>query len=269
MPAVDLGLTERRCVVTGASRGIGLATAERLCAEGAHVLLVARGEGDLRSAAKRCDSAPAGSADWMAIDVTQPEAAAEVVACAREQLGGLDVLVNNAGTSAARSLGELTDAEWQAQWELHVMAPMRLMREACEGMAEREWGRVVNVCSSAGKRPSLTNVAYSVTKAAQLSLSRAFADAYAARGVLVNAVAPGAVATELWMQEGGLADQGARARGIAREQVLDDQRAKIPLGRFAEPAEIAAVIVFLCSEQASTVAGAAWSADGGTVPVIL
>jgi 3-oxoacyl-[acyl-carrier protein] reductase len=112
-------------------------------------------------------------------------------------------------------------------------------------------------------------MAYSVTKAAQLSLSRAFADAYAARGVLVNAVAPGAAATELWMREGGLADQIAQVRGITREQALEAQRARIPLGRFAEPAEIAAVIVFLCSEPASTVAGAAWSVDGGTVPAIL
>jgi 3-oxoacyl-[acyl-carrier protein] reductase len=136
-------------------------------------------------------------------------------------------------------------------------------------MAEHGWGRVVNVCSSAGKRPSLTNVAYSVTKSAQLSLSRVFADTYAARGVLVNAVAPGAVATELWMQEGGIADQVARVRGISREQALDAQRARIPLGRFAEAEEVAAVIVFLCSELASAVAGAAWSVDGGTVPVII
>ena len=86
--------------------------------------------------------------------------------------GGIDVLVNNAGTSEARPLDELSDAEWQAQWELHVMAPMRLMRAVAPRMAERGGGRIVNVCSSAGKRPSLTNAAYSVTKAAQLSLSR-------------------------------------------------------------------------------------------------
>jgi 3-oxoacyl-[acyl-carrier protein] reductase len=149
------------------------------------------------------------------------------------------------------------------------MAPMRLMREAAPRMAAREWGRIVNVCSSSGKRPSGTNMAYSVTKAAQLSLSRAFADLYAAKGVLVNAVAPGPVAGELWLAEGGLADQQARARGVTREEVLSQTAARIPLGRMGTEDEIAAVILFLCSERASDVAGAAWSVDGGTVPVII
>jgi 3-oxoacyl-[acyl-carrier protein] reductase len=136
-------------------------------------------------------------------------------------------------------------------------------------MAEAGGGRVVNVCSSAGKRPSLTNAAYSVTKAAQLSLSRVFADAWASKGVLVNAVAPGAVESPLWMAEGGLADQVAKARGITREEAIEAQRSKIPLGRFGTVDEIAATIVFLCSERASNVTGAAWSVDGGTVPIIL
>jgi 3-oxoacyl-[acyl-carrier protein] reductase len=143
---------------------------------------------------------------------------------------------------------------------------MRLMRAFAPGMAERGWGRIVNVSSSAGKRPSLTNAAYSVTKAAQLSLSRVFADAYASRGVLVNAIAPGAVTSPLWLGEGGLAEQ---APGSSREEALAAQAAKIPLGRMAEPEEVASVIAFLCSEPASTVTGAAWSADGGTVATIV
>src|SRR5437588_83543 len=133
----------------------------------------------------------------------------------------------------------------------------------------RGWGRVVNVCSSSGKRPSASNAAYSVAKAAQLSLSRAYADAYAGRGVLVNAVAPGPVASPLWTGEGGLADQAAEQKGVQREEALADAAAKIPLGRFATEDEIASVIVFLCSERASDVAGAAWSVDGGTVPTIV
>jgi 3-oxoacyl-[acyl-carrier protein] reductase len=108
-----------------------------------------------------------------------------------------------------------------------------------------------------------------VTKAAQLSLSRAFADAFAARGVLVNAVTPGATASPLWVDEGGLGDQAAAARGATREEAIEAQASKIPLGRFAEPEEIAKVIVFLCSEAASNVTGAAWSVDGGTYASIL
>ena len=243
---MDLGITGRTAVVTGASRGIGAATASMLEQEGARVLAVSRSEG---------------------IDVTDPGAPERIV----EALGGSapDILVNNAGTSFARSLDDLTDEDWTGQWELHVMASMRLMRAFAPAMAERGWGRIVNVASSAGKRPSLTNAAYSVTKAAQLSLSRVFADTWADRGVLVNAVAPGAVASSLWVGEGGLADQTAAAKGITREEALEAQAAKIPLGRLATEEEIASVVVFLCSERASMVTGAAWAVDGGTVATIV
>jgi NAD(P)-dependent dehydrogenase (short-subunit alcohol dehydrogenase family) len=179
------------------------------------------------------------------------------------------VLVNSAGTSFARPLEQLTDDDWDSQWQLHVMASLRLMRATVRGMAERGWGRVVNVGSSSGKRPSLTNAAYSVTKTAQLSLSRVYADSYASRGVLVNAVAPGPVATGRGMVEGGLADQAAAAKGITREEALEQQRAKIPLGRFGTDEEMANVIAFLCSERASDVAGASWSVDGGIVPLFI
>jgi len=243
---MDLGLNGRSAVVTGGSRGIGAETVRLLEAEGVTVLAVSRSEG---------------------IDVTAPDAAEQIAG----RLGGAapDILVNNAGTSFARGLDELTEEDWQGQWDLHVMASMRLMRAFAPAMAERGWGRIVNVTSSAGKRPSLTNAAYSVTKAAQSSLSRVFADTYAAQGVLVNSVAPGPVASSLWMDEGGLADQTAQARGLSREESIKVQEGKVPLGRFATEEEIASVIVFLCSERASTVTGAAWSVDGGTVATIV
>ena len=260
---MDLGLEGKTCVVTGASRGIGFATARRLCAEGARVLFVARSSDAVQRAADGCGG------EWIAVDVTAPDAADRVIATCAEQMGGIDVLVNNAGTSFARPLDELTDEDWQAQWNLHVMAPMRLMRCAAPRMAKAGGGRIVNVTSSSGKRPSLTNAAYSVTKAAQLSLSRVFADAYARENVLVNAVAPGPVSSELWVADGGLADQTAAAKGVSREEALKAQAEKIPLGRFAEPEEIADVVAFLCSERASTVTGAAWSADGGAVNIIV
>jgi 3-oxoacyl-[acyl-carrier protein] reductase len=243
---MDLGISGRVAVVTGATSGIGAATADRLEAEGAKVLRVSRGEG---------------------IDVTEPDAAERI---ADRAPGPVDILVNNAGTSFAKGLDELTDEDWNGLWELHVMASMRLMRAFAPGMAERGWGRIVNVTSSAGKRPSLTNAAYSVTKAAQSSLSRVFADTYAKRGVLVNSVAPGPTSSPLWVQDGGLGDQTAEVKGLgSREAAIEDQASRVPLGRFAEPDEIAAVVVFLCSERVSDVTGAAWSVDGGTFASIL
>ena len=210
-----------------------------------------------------------GDVEWIALDVTDPDAGERCRDACQSRFGRIDVLVNNAGTSVVRALEELTDEEWQAQWELNVMAPMRLMRAVAPAMAERGWGRIVNVCSSSGKRPSQRNAAYSVTKAAQLSLSRVFADAYAARGVLVNAVAPGPVASELWLDRGGRADQTAEAQGTTREQVLEATAAGLPLRRLGTAEEIAAAIAFLCSEAASNVSGAAWGVDGGAVPVII
>jgi 3-oxoacyl-[acyl-carrier protein] reductase len=242
---MDLNLTDRTAVVTGGNRGIGAAIVRALEAEGAHVVAVSRATG---------------------IDITHPSAPEQIA----ERAGRpVDILVNNAGTSANRPLDELTDDEWQAGWDLHVMAPMRLMRHFAPEMAARGWGRIVNVTTSTAKRPSLTNPSYAVTKVAEQALSRVFADFYAPQGVLVNAVAPGPTAGELWLGEGGLLDQMAEQLGVSREEALKVQRSKVPLGRLGEEDEIAAVVVFLCSEQASFVTGSAWSVDGGIVPTFM
>jgi 3-oxoacyl-[acyl-carrier protein] reductase len=265
---MDLGLRDRACIVTGASGGFGGATAEMLAHEGAAILLVGRREDSLRALAQRCTEL-GGRALPLVFDLTAADAGDRVVAACEGEFGRVDVLVNSAGTTGVRSLEELTDEDWRLQWELNVLAPMRLMRAAAPLMAQRGFGRIVNICSSSGKRPSGTNMAYSVTKAAQLSLSRSFADLYADHGVLVNAVAPGPVADDVWLAEGGLADQLAHKNRISREEVLARTASRVPLGRLGSPQEIAAVIVFLCSERASNVAGAAWSVDGGSVPVII
>ena len=270
---MELGLKGRACVVTGASRGIGRATARLLCAEGADVLLVARSQDHLIEAADECAAAgeaAGGRAESLVADVAEPEAARLVLAEADGRLGQLDVLVNNAGTARWRDLDDVPEEDWYAAWELNVMAPMRLMRAAAPGMRERGWGRIVNVSSTAGKRPSASMPEYSVAKAAELSLSRLFADRFAPHGVLINAICPGPVKSELWMDEGGLLDQSREQGGHeSRDQALDAAGSKRPIGRLAEPEEIAAAIVFLCSEHASYTSGAAWSVDGGTVQIII
>jgi NAD(P)-dependent dehydrogenase (short-subunit alcohol dehydrogenase family) len=136
-------------------------------------------------------------------------------------------------------------------------------------MKERRGGVIVNVSSTAGKRPSTSMPNYSVTKAAVLSLSRLVADLYAGEGIRCNAVTPGPTATEAWLGDGGLADQQAIRSGKSRDEVLRAVGGGRPLGRLAEPEEIASVIVFLCSDRSSYVTGAAWSADGGTVSIIV
>jgi 3-oxoacyl-[acyl-carrier protein] reductase len=266
---LDLGLEGKVCAVTGASRGIGREVGRRLAAEGARVLLVARDAAALARARDDCERAR-GEAALLALDVTEPDAGERIAAAATDAFGRLDVLVNNAGTARWRALAEVPEEDWYAAWELNVMAPLRAMRAAIPAMAERGWGRVVNVSSTAGKRPSAMMPEYSVAKAAELSLSRLFADAHAADGVLVNAVCPGPTKSELWMDEGGLLDQSRRASGLGgRDEGLEAAGAKRPIGRLAEVGEIADAIVFLCSDRASYVAGAAWSVDGGTVQVII
>ena len=193
---MDLGLAGRACVVTGASRGIGRETARLLCAEGANVLLVARGEERLPRRPRRrptARSAPQRRARRRPRP-RRHRRGRRASACwppPSERFGALDVLVNNAGAAAWRDLDDVPDEDWRAQYELNVMAPLRAMRAAIPAMAERGWGRVVNVCSTAGKRPSAAMPEYSVAKAAELSLSRLFADRYAKSGVLVNAICPG------------------------------------------------------------------------------
>ena len=243
---MDLGLADSVCLITGSTGGIGLATAELLRAEGAIVVTTGRSGGDIRA-----DLSLAG----------EPE---RVVAETLAAHGRIDVLVNNVGGTGIRKLEDVTDDDWQASFEINLMSAIRATRTALPGMRERGTGSIVNVSSTAAKRPSTGMPDYSVMKAALLSFSRLVADLYAKDGVRCNAVTPGPTATQAWLGAGGLADQQGD-----REEVLAKVGAGRPLGRLAQPEEIAAVIAFLCSPRASYVTGAAWSADGGTVPIII
>jgi NAD(P)-dependent dehydrogenase (short-subunit alcohol dehydrogenase family) len=248
---MDLGLEDTVCVVTGSTAGIGLAVAGLLKDEGATVVTTGRREdgiGDLHVAA----------------DLSAPDEPERVVQAAIDRFGRVDCLVNNVGYAEIRRFDELTDENWEQSWQINVMSAVRAIQAALPGMRERKAGAIVNVASTSAKRPSASMPDYSVTKAAMLSLSRLVADLYAKDGVRCNAVTPGPTATGAWLGEGGLAEQQGD-----RDEVLAKVGAGRPLGRLAEPEEIAAVIVFLLSKQASYVTGAAWSADGGTVPIII
>jgi 3-oxoacyl-[acyl-carrier protein] reductase len=261
---LELGLADRVCVVTGSTGGIGLATAAQLTAEGAKVVVCGREESRVRRAQEET-----GAAHAVVCDLSDPAAPDWLISEATAALGAVDCLVNNVGQAYQASFEDVSDDEWDAMWQLNVMSYVRAVRAVLPGMKERGRGVIVNVSSTSGKRPSTGMPNYSVTKAAVLSLSRLVADLYAADGIRCNAVTPGPTATEAWLGEGGLADQQAARSGKGKEEVLAAVGAGRPLGRLAEADEIAAVIVFLCSDRASYVTGSAWSVDGGTVPIIL
>jgi NAD(P)-dependent dehydrogenase (short-subunit alcohol dehydrogenase family) len=243
-----LGLRDRVCVVTGSTGGIGLETVRLLADEGARVVTSGRSH------------APnLGEALHVSADLSAPETPAELIEAATEAFDQVDVLVNNVGIAYIASFEDVSDGEWEEMWQLNVMSYVRAIRAVLPQMRERRSGVIVNVSSTAGKRPSTGMPHYSVTKAAVLSLSRLVADLYAKDGIRCNAVTPGPTATDAWLAD----QQGDKA------EILAKVAAGRPLGRLAEPEEIAAVIAFLCSERASYVTGAAWSADGGTVPIII
>ena len=256
---MDLGLGDSVCLVTGSTGGIGLETARLLAAEGAPVVTTGR----------RADAPGVGETLHLAADLGEPEEPERLVRETERRLGRVDVLVNNVGAAYQRSFDEVTDEQWDELWRLNVMSYIRTIRAVLPGMRERRGGVIVNVSSTAGKRPSTSMPDYSVTKAAVLSLSRLVADVYAKDGVRCNAVTPGPTATQAWLGDGGLADQQAARTGKSHDEVLAAVGSGRPLGRLAEPEEIASVIAFLCSPRASYVTGAAWSADGGTVPIIV
>jgi len=247
---VELGLESKVCVVTGSTGGIGACVVEQLRAEGAVTVSSGRsahGPGDLHVSG----------------DLSQRGTPELLIETTLQRFGRLDRLVNNVGGTDIRKLGELTDDDWQASFELNLMSAVRATRAALPALVEAK-GAIVNVSSTSAKRPSGTLPDYSVMKAGLLSFSRLVADQHAKDGIRCNAVTPGPTATSAWIGDGGLADQQGN-----REEVLARVGAGRPLGRLAEPEEIAAVIVFLLSDLASYVTGAAWSADGGTVPVII
>lgn len=242
---MDLELRGRLAVVTGAARGIGLAAAQAFAAEGARVLMVDRDAPALDAAAG------ALGAEALVADLADPAAATAVAARAGEA-GGADVLVNNAGVSRPANIAAITDADWADVMAVNIDAAMRLTRELWSQLRERR-GAVVNIASFASKRATLfgNNASYVVSKHAIAGLTRAAAMDGAKEGVRVNAVAPGVVATDMVKLHDA----------PTREKIAG----MIPLGVYADPSEIADVIVFLASRRASHVTGEVMNVNGGLV----
>lgn len=250
---------QRVAVVTGASAGIGAATVRALAAEGIAVAFSARSrenvealDSELRSAGCKVLGAAADMADAAAVD--------RFLERAVEELGAIDILVNNVGQAPSRNFQRMSDDDWRQLFDLNLLAAVRCSRFALPQMRERGWGRIVMVSSSAAKLPNAALIDYAASKAAMLSVAKSLARRYGRDGVLVNTVLPGLILTPMWERA---ADEIAAARELGRDDVIAEMSKQVPVGRYGTAEEIAAVIAFLCGDAASYVNGAAIDVDGG------
>jgi NAD(P)-dependent dehydrogenase (short-subunit alcohol dehydrogenase family) len=256
---MELGLNGKVAIVTGATQGIGHATALRLGAEGARVVLVARGRERLDAVAAEVRAA-GGAAHAVAADVSRAEDCTRVIAEAVAAFGGADILVNNAGTSAVGPFEAATDAIWQADLDLKLFAAIRLIRLAVPLMKARGGGRIVNVTNIGAKAPGANTTPTTVSRAAGLAMTKALSREFAPAGILVNAVCIGLV-------RAGQHESRAARQGMDVEALYRDMAKTVPLGRVGEADEAASVILFLVSAASSFVTGSSINIDGGASAV--
>jgi NAD(P)-dependent dehydrogenase (short-subunit alcohol dehydrogenase family) len=258
---VELGIAGRAAVVTGASRGIGRAVAELLAEEGTRLVISARGSADLDAAVQELRTAGCDVAG-VAGDVSDPATTAAIVDAAG---GAVDILVNNAGGESGHlPIDQLTDDDWERIYRLNVVSAVRMAVATLPHMRHQGWGRIVNVSSYTARVPEPFCAPYSAAKAALVNFSRNLSRSYAAEGVCTNCVLPGLTETEGVLGGFQLAEA---ASGRSQDELVARmlQRAPIDAGRLGTSSEVAAAIVFLCSEPAAWITGAALAVDGGTV----
>ena len=257
---MNLQLKDKVAIVTGGSQGIGRATALRLAAEGASVVIAARGRELLDQVAGEIRAA-GGSVAAVQADVSRAEDCARLVAEALKAFGRLDILVNNAGTSATGEFESVTDDIWQADFELKLFAAIRLARLAIPHMKRHGGGRIVNITNIGAKQPRAKSMPTTVTRAAGLAFTKALSKEFASHQILVNTVCIGLI-------RAGQHERKAAKAGIAVEQLYANMAKDIPLGRVGRAEEVANAIAFLASEAASYITGTSINLDGGTSAVL-
>lgn len=256
---MDLGLEGRVAVVTGASLGIGAATVSRLAAEGASVAFCARTTTDVEALAERVGS-NGKAAKGYSVDMSQATEIDAFIASVQNDLGPIDVLVNNVGSSPSRNFLYMADDDWRELFELNLMSAVRCSRLVIPPMRERGDGRIVMISSAAAKYPTPDLIDYSASKAAMIAVGKALANKYGRDGVLVNSVLPGLVDTPMWDRA---TQEISDATGREPEAIRSDIAKDVPVGRYGHPEEVADVVTFLCSSRASYINGTTITVDGG------
>lgn len=256
---MDLGIAGRVAIVTGGSRGIGRAVAERLCREGASVALCARNRDSLAEA-RRALEAIGGQVLAVEADLTEPAAADRVVEATAAAWGRIDILVNNAGAARGIPFDELTQDLWLENLQLKLFGYLRMARLVLPHLRRNGWGRIVNVAGLAGLQPSPLTMPVGLNNAGILNVMKALADGEAANHILVTTVCPGPILTE---RQTRLLQDAARTKGTSLEAAQREATSAIPLGRMGRPEEVADVVAFLASERASYITGSLVLVDGG------
>jgi 3-oxoacyl-[acyl-carrier protein] reductase len=266
---MNLGLAGKTAIVTGSSTGIGLAIARSLAAEGASLVLSARGEARLAEARAALAAEFATPIESIAADMATADGCQAVIDGAVRRFGGVDVLVNNAGGSPGPGgFMNLGDEHWQVAFDLNLMSAVRCSRAAIPHMQRRGGGRIVMISSTSGHQPDTIVCHYNAAKAALINLSKTLANAFAADRILVNCVCPGLTRTPAVEKSARrrLVESGENVEGLSADEVVAaywGPRRPIPLGRLGTPEEIASLVTFLCSAQASWITGTCINADGG------
>jgi NAD(P)-dependent dehydrogenase (short-subunit alcohol dehydrogenase family) len=257
---MDLGLAGRTAVVTGGSKGIGLAVVSALAGSGVRVIAGAR-----ESSATLAELARSGQVEAIEVDLADPAGPVQLVAAAGDRV---DILVNNVGSAPARPGGflSISDEDWLATINLDLMAAVRATRSVLPSMLTAGAGAIISVCSVNARLPDPAVLDYSVAKAGLAAFCKALSKEVGPKGIRVNTVSPGPVATDLWLGAGGVAQTVSRATGARPADVASQAAGQMVTGRFTEPGEVANVVLFLASDRAGNITGADFTIDGGLVP---
>lgn len=266
---MDLGLTGRRALVSGANSGIGFHTAQQLLGEGAVVVMTARNRGTLDNAVEDLGG-PSDSLYGFPADVTRPEDLDRLRDQVDERFGGIDILVNCAGSSGEHGpFHEVSDAGWVEAIEVDLLGAVRIVRTFIDQLRSDGWGRIVLVASENGMQPYGDELPYSTAKAGILGFAKGLSRSYARDGLLVNCVSPAFIHTPM---TNAMMEHRAEQLGVPVPEAIDDflrtERPFLELGRPGEPGEVAKVITFLCSDAASFVNGSNYRVDAGSVATV-